>query len=249
MSYLTSLADQYNRQTPSQRSAVLIREIVEGRTEAQHRLLSLSPQHLDLDDPRPGSQHAPICTNPDLEELVRLAACIYSDMVLFPTAWVSGVKNQLSRKMHAIVESSQIYASLTNTNTGAGDRQYYRHCNLLAHAELHIWILYFATFGAVRSELQPCFKWLLSKLLEMVYGNRLIQEADEGRVVFEDVEGKLEAFLWWGPVCDGPGKEVWGRIVGGLRMREREREMGRFRERYVRELDGMVGLGGASRLE
>jgi hypothetical protein len=250
MSYLTSLADEYHHQSPSRRRPCLVREIVEGRTEAQHRLLSLRPtQHFDLDS-SPGSgsgseySYAPLGSQSDLEELVRLAACIYSDMVLFPMAWISGVKNQLARKIHAIVESSQIYASLTNTNTGARDEAYYRHCNLLAHADLHIWILYFATFGAVRSDLQPSFKGLLGKMLEMVYGDRLIREHEEGGIRFEHVRGRLEAFSWWGPVCDGPGREVWWRIVGELRVRERERELAGFRERYVKELDGMVGMLG-----
>lgn len=226
MCYLTHLVDRYHHQFPSRRSTSLTKTLVEGRNEAQHRLLSFCPgQCLDStseSSTRDGEHGVPGDYTEGLEELVRLAAMVYSDMVLFPLAWVSGVKHQLAKRMHTVAQTSQLYHSLIEPEAQAAAVR--GQTSRFAHADLHVWILWFGCFAAIRSDLQPWFEENLGRMLELVYGDRVRSNSDAGCVRFEEARAALRSFLWWGPVCDEPGRALWGRVIGRLKEREDEDE-------------------------
>lgn len=170
------------------------RALILGRNEVQHGLLSYPTSQYEftaftLDK---GSQQV---TDPILvsTEIIRIAALIFSDMVFFPLPWALGIKLRLANRMRLIWEYGQmrqIAAYLQSTRS-----------------ELHIWLLWFGCFAAFRSPHQEWFELELLHLFQEMYGQRLWS------IEFETVKQILGCFLWWGPVCDLPGEDLWSRIV------------------------------------
>jgi hypothetical protein len=174
-----------------------------GRNEIQHRLLSLSTSQYDL-SAFAVSEKCSCSLEGDgpgalvLTELIRLAASIYSDMALFPLPWKSGVKLQLAERMRLVWETSQM------------DRAAEKNSQIV-YTELSIWLLWFGCFAAFRSHHQEWFELELHRVLEVFYGPL-------ESVTFDTVKQLLLGFLWWDPICDLPGQDLWFRLKSQTRI-------------------------------
>jgi hypothetical protein len=207
MADLTYVVDVHHHQVAHTRDKLLTKLVVEGRNEVQHRLLSLYPRSLhnsDLStDVKVEELDNKSKTRTGVSELVRLAACVYSDMVLFPLAWVSGVKPRLARRMYAACSLSGSDGTLAAASADA--------C-AFGHMELELWILWFGFFAAYQSELQDWFEDRLSEVAASLFVRRKQEYRALREVEFGQVRNTLSRFLWWDIVCDEPGKTLWERV-------------------------------------
>ena len=193
MSHIVQLTEMANLFHDEPGGKALTTLLTMGRNEIQHQLLAVPTSQYDVtafafDDT---NTTAPSDSSA-LTELTRLAASIYSDMVLFPLPWNSGVKPRLAKRMRLIWQLSQICQL-------AKDSHY-------LYTELSIWILWFGCFAAFRSRQQQWFELELTRVLQAFYG-----EWWES-LTFATVKQSLRGFLWWDPVCDLPGKDLWLRL-------------------------------------
>lgn len=193
---LTEVADLFYHD-PSRKSLTKILTL--ERNEIQHGLLSFPTSQFDaaafaVDEKCLSGWNRVLA----LIELIRLAASVYSDMVLFPLPWRTGVKPRLAARMRLILESSQLYRLAGYTQT--------------AHTELHIWLLWFGCFAAFRSRHQEWFEHELCRVLGVFY------RLQWGSVAFDTVKRSLHGFLWWDPVCHGPGQDLWSRLKSHARV-------------------------------
>jgi hypothetical protein len=206
MSSLTRIADEVYVQ--SKPSPLLIKILTLGRNETQHELLSnpisqYGPLDLvpiaPLDEVLPNPIPIPTPTPPlALIELIRLTACIYSDLVLYPLAWSTGVKARLSSRLRMILMSTTSRTSSrcpadTNTRT---------------------WILWYGTLASYTSAYQDWFENELYSHLQMVYG---LKFGDRG-IGYETVRVVLKGFLWWDHICEQPSRNLWERILLSQRI-------------------------------
>jgi hypothetical protein len=157
-----------------------------ARSEIQHFLLAYPTGQYGVEAFEANALYSKLA----LTELVRLAACVYSDMVLFPLPWRTGVKLRLAERMRSIWESSHV---------GFPEKHY---------TSLHVWLLWFGALAGFRSHHQDFFECELRSVLEVYYG------AEWGCVTFETIREFLSGFLWWDPVYEMPGKMLWSRIRG-----------------------------------
>jgi hypothetical protein len=192
MNTMTRLVEAYsqNRGNKALENALSV-----GRNETQHELLSHPSSQYEPGQFRADEEwtHTQTQLQP-LNELARLAAVIFSDMVLFPLAWSAGVKSRMASRMRKIMESSGIRGG-----RGSTFRQTYQ--------KLILWILWFGCFGAFRSEDQD---WLESELREQVifmYGE---ERAENDLDMVMEV---LKGFLWCEQICGPPGLDLWSRIT------------------------------------
>jgi hypothetical protein len=191
---LTMLADEYSR---NRKNKGLENTISIGREEVQHALLSCPRSQY------PGrvfglSAHADFKDVVRIErlalaELCRTVAAIYSDMVLYPLAWSTGVKPRLAARTRDIMQNSRIHGGQSSGLVGS-------------HQKLLLWILWFACFAAFRGADQAWLEAQLLKQLVLVCGSEL-----EG-AKFEEVKEVLRGYLWWDHVCANPTLELWDRV-------------------------------------
>jgi hypothetical protein len=206
MSSLTQIADEAYVQ--SKPSPLLIEILTLGRNEIQHDLLSnptsqygpldfVPTTPLDRSPPNPRSIPTPI---PQLAliELIRLTACIYSDLVLYPLAWSTGVKARLSTRLRMILLSTTPRLP--------------SQCP--ADTNLRTWILWYGTLASFTSAHQDWFENELYFHLQMVYG---LDFGDRG-IGYETVRGVLKGFLWWDHICEQPSRNLWERILLSRRI-------------------------------
>jgi hypothetical protein len=221
MRQLTDLVDLYHHRS-KQQSMSLVNILVQRRNVVQHDLLAYESapylrSSLEHNSAYYSAYGAHLNRLAALAELTRLAALIYSDMILFPTAWVAGVKQRLAQKIYDIAVATRIFDNLhletvefmrADAAAHEDDGQPIKG----EHAELQIWILWFSCFAAYQSDLQDFFDHQLGKALEDVYGTRVWQAVVFGGVDFEEARHDLWRILWWGPVCDEPGRALWKRL-------------------------------------
>jgi hypothetical protein len=161
-----------------------------ARSEIQHFLLAYPTSQYGVE----AFEANALYSNLALTELIRLAACVYSDMVLFPLPWRTGVKLRLADRMRLIWESSALSCHVFHLE------KYY--------TPLYIWVLWFGTLAGFRSHHQDFFEKELRRVLEVYYG------AEWGCITFETIRELLRGFLWWDPVYETPGKILWSKIRG-----------------------------------
>jgi hypothetical protein len=108
MVQLTSIADAH---ILNPKSTVLTETLIRDRNELQYRLISLPTGHVDpsllCNDDREHLEHG-CCPGSALTELTRLAACVYSDIALYPMPWKTGIRPRLAQRMRRIWENSQV---------------------------------------------------------------------------------------------------------------------------------------------
>jgi hypothetical protein len=188
--HVTNFLDHYQR---LRKEPWLLKLMIQKRNAAQHCLLSLPTSQLPISafsDAHTKADH----TDLTLSELLRLAACIYSDMVIFPMAASAGVKPRLATRMRQIIISSHLYSHIL--------QQQDRH----AGCEMHIWLLWFGCFGALGTKHQP---WFERQLLFTIIAIDQDVCKESYEIVFERFLG---GFLWWEDACGPPARELWGRI-------------------------------------
>jgi hypothetical protein len=213
ISNLTFYIDMYVAQMPSLRGKWLTQRLILERNEIQYRLLSLPTTILPESsfEPQSHSYQKPADNvTVALVELTRLAALVYSDMILFPTAYVTGLKHRLAARMHGVAKASQMFdlgitvGAMMGIST-AGLRS--------EHAHLLVWILWMGCFAAYRSELQGWFEEQLGMLVAIVHGTQNMDSGAGGdKVGFIELREALSLFLWYGPIFDEPGKMLWDRV-------------------------------------
>lgn len=194
MSQVTGILDRYH-DDPKRKSLTGI--LIARRNEIQHNLLAYpTAQYSEyvfmLDQDSMGMSPAAMA----LTELIRLAASVYSDLVLFPQPWTTGIKLQLAERMRMVAEKSEIYDSTKHS--------------MLEHLKVHVWILCFGCFAAYQSQHQEWFEDKLRWLVNMLYG---VSIENPEPVKFRTVKEGLRGFLWWAPVCDSPGQALWSRLI------------------------------------
>jgi hypothetical protein len=186
---VTKFLDHYERLP---KKTWLLHLMILDRNAAQYHLIALATSQLPIsdfsDDP-----NRPKVANLALSELLRLAACIYNDMVVFPMAASTGVKPRLVARMRQIITASHLYSHILHSQDQIGN-------------ELHIWLLWFGCFGALATKHQAWFERQLRFTL-LAIDRDVCQEAYE--TVFDRF---LCRFLWWDPVCGPPARDLWGRI-------------------------------------
>lgn len=194
MAQVTGILDRYH-EDPKRKSLTGI--LIARRNEIQHNLLAYpTAQYSEyvfmLDQDSMGMSPGAMA----LTELIRLAASVYSDLVLFPQPWTTGIKLQLAERMRMVAEKSEIYDNIKHT--------------MPEHPKLHVWILCFGCFASYQSKHQEFFEDKLRWFVNMVYGGS-IEKAEPVR--FKTVKEGLRGFLWWAPVCDSPGQALWSRLA------------------------------------
>jgi hypothetical protein len=167
-----------------------------GRSITQHGLMAQLTSQFDISSfaverfGRPG--WGPVTNSLALMESIRIAASIYSDMVLFPHPWTLGIKRRLTKRLYQVWETGELYELCQNH---------------YSYDRLFVWLLWFGCFGSFRSPRQDWFEHELCRVLEVAYGQSLWS------MTFESVKEDLRGFLWWDTVCDKPGRELWARIM------------------------------------
>lgn len=164
------------------------KELTLSRNEIQHSLLTCLSRQKSVADMAAYAEL--LDQSPATIEVIRLVACIYSDMVLFPLPWTTGIKLRLAERLRLVWETSKMWRLSRGPQL----------------TELCIWSLWFGSFAAFRSTHQDWFEIELELHLKVLYGDKW------AAMTFAKVEKMLSAFLWWGPVCSEPGRQLWSRI-------------------------------------
>jgi hypothetical protein len=238
--YATTLLDHRNIVEPQQADISFTKLLTKTRNEVQHSLLAMPMSSFPISAfapiPDPGggggitsstsstasnpSPHLTATQNLALSELTRLAALIYNDLVLFPMSSINGIRPRLAARIKGVLETSQLLHSTQLTSpsrnrdrtnsTGSGSSSTSWATSV---RDLLLWILWFGAFAAhQQSELQDWFEQRLGSFIgEKSYG-RARGKGRGTQVSFEEVRELLQRFLWWGFVCDAPGRELCGRV-------------------------------------
>lgn len=166
ISEITVALDHYQR---GGRYAPSLSDIIAARTVTQHRLLSLAPPSSDIPQPDECIYNA-----------TRVAALIYSDMVLFPLPPQAGVKPKLADMLRRALDCCTIQSCWGS------------------HPRLLLWTVVVGGIAASSTSHRPWYASRLHKLstkLE-IYDWELIKKI-------------LSSFLWWDYICDEPAKKLW----------------------------------------
>ncbi|KAJ9603848.1 hypothetical protein H2200_011369 [Cladophialophora chaetospira] len=164
---VTVALDQYHRGAHGRPS---LNDLVEARNMIQHGFCDLcSPP-----DPEMKPEAA-------LYEICRLAGLLFSDMVILPLPYNSGVKPRLSHRLRVILEASSMTTCWMSAEL----------CNLL------LWIVF---MGAIAATLTPDRDWYVQRL----------QELTERRPLdWHGFKRLMRTFLWWDFVFEVPAAKIW----------------------------------------
>jgi hypothetical protein len=166
ISEITVALDHYQR---GGRYAPSLPDIIAARTVAQYRLLSLAPPSSDL--PRPDE-----C----IYNAARVAALIYSDMVLFPLPPQAGVKPKLADMLRRALDCCTMQSCWGS------------------HPRLLLWTVVVGGIAASSTSHRP---WYASRLHKL---SAKLEIYD-----WESIKKILSSFLWWDYVCDEPAEKLW----------------------------------------
>jgi hypothetical protein len=151
------------------RYAPSLSDVVAARTATQHRLLSLAP-------PSSGIPESDEC----IYNATRVAALIYSDMVLFPLPPASAIKPKLADMLRRALDC----------------------CTLQScwgwHPSLMLWAI---VLGGIAASSTSHRHWYASRLYTL--------STELGLYSWELTKEILSSFLWWDYVCDQPAKKLW----------------------------------------
>lgn len=121
-------------------------------------------------------------------EPVRLAALIYSNLVIFPVAHSAGVGRNLAQLLRQLYESDQVR---------------------IYETQLEMWVL---AMGCVASWGTADRSWFVEKLKVHTMTIFVMDEScdfDPLEMEQHDFLNLMRGFLWWEPVCFVPMREVW----------------------------------------
>jgi hypothetical protein len=190
MSYLTELA--YHLHSKGHHGPVA-KVLITGRSEVQHGLLSFRTSQLDATAfnsfiPDGDDEKGDL----SLVEATRIACLVFSDMILFPLPWSSGARPRLARRLRAIWSRSRLSESDDGVSSGI--------------TQLKIWILWFGSLAALFTASQKWFETTLRRHISS-------QLSKTNRpMTLNAVKPVLRGFLWFEPVCDQPGQDLWKRM-------------------------------------
>ncbi|KIX06546.1 uncharacterized protein Z518_04522 [Rhinocladiella mackenziei CBS 650.93] len=163
---VTTALDHYYRGGPTAPELI---DLIEARNSSQHRLLSQIPAELDLSD-------LEMC----LHQAIRLAALIFSDMVLFPLPEAQQVKQRLAPMLRQTLEA----------------------CRFLQSWELNAQVLVWAlVLGGIATSFSNGQVWFIDQLLQQLSALQVLE--------WSTLESICSKFLWWKPVCSEPGQRLW----------------------------------------
>ncbi|KIW23622.1 uncharacterized protein PV07_11808 [Cladophialophora immunda] len=145
-------------------------DIVLQRNAVQNKLLWLKPSPTD---DRGGED--------TLASMTRLAANIFSDMVLFPLSPATGIKPRLAGELRRCLRARPVL-DIEEYGPPSG---------------VFSWVL---TLGGIAASFTRHRGWYIEKLAEH-YGESL-GDADA-------MLARMAPFLWWADVCDRPAKLLW----------------------------------------
>lgn len=167
---ITVALDHYSRGGPTAPDMV---DLVDARNSAQHRLLSqMPPSNVDMTDGAGA-----------IIQACRLAAMVFSDMVIFPIPPVQGVKPRLAGMLKQALE---VCAA---------------SCLSDSHAYMLLWA---TTLGAISASFSPERTWYVEQLSQQT----MLLDIDQ----WSSMEFSLSKFLWWSQVCNEPGEKLWAEI-------------------------------------
>jgi Fungal specific transcription factor domain len=166
--------DHYHRRAPD---APGLAVLVQSRNSALHKLLSLA----EYGDPS--------CYAERVHEICRLAALIFSDMVLLPFPPESLVKPRLAKKLLGQLQAlPEDIWSMESSYVASGFLS---------------WAMILGGIAAFSTEMRDAFVELMRKRgILTKHGT------------WEEVNGSLGTFLWWDFVCREAGRTLWDEAVG-----------------------------------
>jgi hypothetical protein len=195
MAMFTEIADAYYFQTSHEIPDAITTLLMKARSEIQHELLCGSTSQLDKQAFSATERSSDTLSR---IEAVRLAASMYSDMVLWPLAYSTGVKPRLAARLQMVIEASKLDDAtdpISQPSISTPDK-------------LCVWVLWSGCLAALNSAHQGWFEVRLRGKLESIYGVNGFAELDLERVR----TGILEGFLYWEPIYERPNRELWARI-------------------------------------
>jgi hypothetical protein len=146
-----------------------IADIILQRNAVQNKLLWTKPSKNDTAG-----------TLEMLDNIIRIVANIFSDMVLFPLSPATGIKPRLAAELRRCLKSPVL------------DIEDYG-----PPSSIFLWVL---TLGGVAASFTRHRGWYVESLAEH-YGHLLCDPA----TLLE----RMSAFLWWADVCDQPARLLW----------------------------------------
>ena len=169
MCELTIALDQ---QTRAGQGAPDLVELAAARNSVQHQLLSIEYTSIET----------------SLEQLViaeicRIAALIFSDMVLFPLPATQKVKPVLATRLKSLLVKWEV------------------ECPSVAQLRTLAWA---TMLGCIASTFAAEHDWFLQQL-SMHLSTLVVGDWPKLRQL-------CSTFLWWPPVCDPPGRVIWSEV-------------------------------------
>lgn len=166
MCEVTTALDQYSRNATG---APDIADLLKARNTVQHALLSAASRGSGSDSRRT-----------IYEKLCRLAALIFSDMVIFPIPPAQGLKSRLAKMLQSTLERVDQEPATS------------------IHSRLLVWI---TMMGAIASASTAYHCWYLQRLHSQLLQLKLTS--------WRDLRELCAKHLWWSPVCDVPGRSIF----------------------------------------
>ena len=170
---VTVALDQYHRGADG---APSVPDLLDARNRVQHGFLSLQVRTEQETDPLAA-----------VFEICWIAGLIFSDMVILPLPYKSGVKPRLSHHLRLVVEASSL--------TRLGD--------LATSSELRQLLTWALLLGTIAATLTGDYDWYLQKFQESV-GDLKLDWFGFRRV--------MRTFLWWDFVFEVPAASIWKRL-------------------------------------
>ncbi|KIW93435.1 uncharacterized protein Z519_06040 [Cladophialophora bantiana CBS 173.52] len=148
--------------------------IIRTRNRVQHRLLSLPHQESSSD------------LDHGIYETCRLAAMIFSDMVIFPLPPATEIRPRLAGMLRKTLESLPV------------------HLERASHTEILLWAAMLGAIAAAKTEKHRTWYHLAVKQYAVLLG--------AGR--WTEMQTVLKRHLWMEEFCDPPAKAVWEEAIG-----------------------------------
>lgn len=137
--------------------------------------------------------------------ILQLASLVYSDLVIFPLAFASGMRYKLARTLHRSLKH------LPNA-----DEEYYDGAvYFLDDTKLELWVLsmgYIACLPHASSSVAVYFKSRLREILDVVVPVAPDEEGGHSR--YERYLDIMRGWLWWDVVLDGYARDLWRDLCG-----------------------------------
>lgn len=162
-------------------NAPVLTDIVNAANSVQHRLLSMVP-----------SSPLELHSNDFLRNMCRLAALIYSDLVLYPLPPSTEARPRLAKELSIAMEKFEVFKceEVAQTDDPSDGDQY---------TNLVIWILMLGAFASTSTATSPFF---INKLRE--YIARIPYLSD-----WPSFSNLMATYLWWEYIFAEPAAALW----------------------------------------